>query len=59
MIGNQSITPNGVINRYPTLKSMNTRYDFMPRMAKQVGLRQVIIPAMYRGRIVFAKADFS
>ena len=59
VIGNQSITPGGTINRYPTLKSMSTKYDFMPRMAKQVGLRQIIIPAMYRGRIVFAKADFS
>ena len=58
VISNQSILPDGEIKRYPTLKSNDIGYGFMPRLAKQVGARQMIIPYIYLGYISFAKIDF-
>jgi hypothetical protein len=59
IISNQSILPNGVLKRYPTLKSREAGYEFMPRLAKQVGYREVIVPCIYRTNIAFAKVNFS
>lgn len=58
VISDQSITPNGTVKRYPTLKSMEKGYEFMPALAKQVGANQIIIPCAYRGNICFARVDF-
>lgn len=58
IINNQSVLPNGEMKRYPTLKSNEVGYGFMPRLAKQVTARQVIIPCVYLGYIAFAKIDF-
>lgn len=54
----QSITPGGQLKRNPPLKSLEKTYRYMPRFAKQVGARQLLVPCMYRGNICFAKADF-
>ena len=54
----QSVSPGGQLKRNPPLKSMQKTYQFMPRLAKQVGARQLLVPCMYRGFICFAKADF-
>jgi hypothetical protein len=58
IISNHSISPYGKLFRYPTLKSREAGYQFMPRLSKQVGPRQVIVPCVYRGNICFAKIDF-
>lgn len=58
LISNQSILPNGEVKRYPTLKTNETGYGFMPRLGKQVGARQMIMPCVYLGYILFAKVDF-
>ena len=58
IISNHSISPSGKLFRYPTLKSREAGYQFMPRLAKQVGARQMIMPCVYRGNICFAKIDF-
>lgn len=58
IISNHSISPYGKLFRYPTLKSREAGYQFMPRLSKQVGPRQVIMPCVYRGNICFAKIDF-
>jgi hypothetical protein len=55
LISNQSIYPNGQMKRYPTLKSREAGYEFMPRLAKQIGYREVIVPCVYRSKIAFAK----
>lgn len=47
------------MKRYATLKSYEAGYEFMPKLSKQVGVRQVIMPCIYRGSIAFAKIDFS
>lgn len=59
VISNVSITPTGNIKRYPTLKSRENGYLYMPRLGKQVGLKQMIIPCVYRDYISFAKIDFA
>lgn len=58
VISNHSIFPTGQVKRYPTLKSREKGYEFMPRFAKQVGYRQMIVPCVYRTNIAFAKIDF-
>ena len=58
IISNHSISPAGKLYRYPTLKSREAGYQFMPRLSKQVGARQVIMPCVYRGNICFAKIEF-
>jgi len=49
---------DGTIKRNPTLRTYDQGYEFMPRFAKKIGSRQVIIPSTYRGKICFAKVDF-
>jgi hypothetical protein len=58
VISDQALQPNGEITRYPTIKGGEAGYDFMPRLAKQVGARQIIVPCLHRGIICFAKIDF-
>jgi hypothetical protein len=58
IISNQSISPYGNLFRYPTIKSREAGYEFMPRLSKQIGARQVMMPCVYRGNICFAKIDF-
>ncbi len=58
LLSDNIMTPDGNTKRNPTLRTYEKGYEFMPRYAKQVGARQVIIPCTYRGRICFAKVDF-
>lgn len=59
LINNHSVSPWGEVKRYATLKSYEAGYEFMPKLSRQVGFSQVIIPCLYRGSIAFAKVDFS
>ena len=59
LINNHSVLPGGQVKRYATLKSFEAGYEFMPKLSRQVGARQVIIPCLYRGSVAFAKIDFS
>ena len=54
----QSVTPDGKIERNPPLRSLDKGYEFMPRYAKQVSANQMIIPCAYRNYITFAKIEF-
>ncbi len=58
MLTDQSISPVGQIDRSPTIKNLDMGYNFMPKHIKQVGLRQAIVPCIYRGYTIFAKIDF-
>ena len=58
LISNHSISSYGRLLRHSTLKTREEGYQFMPRLSKQVGPRQVIMPCVYRGTICFAKIDF-
>ncbi|HEY8972400.1 MAG TPA: hypothetical protein VIM64_25015, partial [Puia sp.] len=58
LLNDQSISPEGKITRYPTLKNLDKGYDFMPRYGKQVSSWETIIPCLYRNYLCFAKVDF-
>ena len=58
VVSDQSLSADGTIKRYPTLKSDQKGYEFMPSLSKQVGANQIIIPVAYRNNICFAKVDF-
>ncbi|HEX7847202.1 MAG TPA: hypothetical protein VF476_15485 [Chitinophagaceae bacterium] len=59
LLNDYSITPDGKINRNPTLKNLDKGYEFMPRYGKQVSARQLIVPCIYRNFICFAKVDYN
>lgn len=59
LLNDYSITPDGKINRNPTLKNLDKGYEFMPRYGKQVSARQLIVPCIYRNYICFAKIDYN
>ncbi|MBK8711564.1 MAG: hypothetical protein IPL97_06815 [Niastella sp.] len=59
MVNCQGLSPDGSINRYATLKSREKGFQFMPRLARQTGLKEIIMPVVYRSMISFAKVDFS
>lgn len=58
VLSNTSMKPDGSITRYPTLKSRERGFEFMPSFSKQVGARQVLMPATYRNNIAFVKIEF-
>ncbi|MBS1496825.1 MAG: hypothetical protein JSU03_09115 [Bacteroidetes bacterium] len=58
VISDHALQSNGEMIRYPTIRGGESGYDFMPRLAKQVGAKQIIVPCLHRGTICFAKIDF-
>lgn len=58
LLSDNIITPGGDARRNPTFKTNQRDYEFMPRFAKQIGARQLLIPCTYRGQICFAKVYF-
>ena len=54
-----SVEPDGQMNRNPTLKNLDKGYEFMPRYAKQVSAKQILIPCLTRNFICFAKVDYN
>ena len=59
VVVNNGLSPSGKLSRYGTLKGNSSGYSFMPKLAKQVGPAQIILPCLYRGYIAFALVDFS
>ena len=59
IINDFSVTPDGQINRNPTLKNLDRGHEFLPKFGKQVSAKQMIIPCYYRNYICFAKLDFN
>ncbi len=58
VLTDQSLDATGKLTRYPTYKNLDKGYDFMPRFAKQVSARQIVIPCLYRNYLCFARVDF-
>lgn len=58
IISDHALQPNGSLIRYATLKGKEAGYYFMPRLGRQTGLHQMIIPCLVRSNIAFAKIDF-
>jgi hypothetical protein len=58
LLNDFSLTPDGQINRNPTLKGLDKGHEFLPKYGKQISARQFIVPCFYRNYICFAKIDF-
>ena len=58
IISDHALQPDGSVIRYATLKGREAGYYFMPRLGRQTGLHQMIIPCLVRNNIAFAKIDF-
>ena len=58
ILSNYAMQPDGSIVRNATLKGREAGYNFMPRLARQTGVRQMIVPCIVRNNIAFAKIDF-
>lgn len=59
VVMNNGLSSSGKLTRYGTLKGNSSGYQFMPKLAKQVGPSQIILPCLYRGFIAFARVDFT
>jgi hypothetical protein len=57
-LSNQSISADGKVTRFPTLKNLDREVEFLPRHGKQVSARSVLVPCFYRNSLTFAKVDF-
>jgi hypothetical protein len=53
-----TIGPDGKVDRSPTLRNLDKGFTWMPRYGKQISSRSVLIPCIYRNYICFAKIDF-
>ena len=58
LLTDQSLTPDGEINRSPTLRNLSKEYQFMPKFAKQVSGYELLVPCQYRNYICFAKVEY-
>lgn len=58
LLSDQSVNAQGEITRYPTLKNLDRGYEFLPKFARQIGQRTVVMPAFFRNYITFAKIEF-
>jgi hypothetical protein len=57
-LSNQSISADGKVTRFPTLKNLDREVEFLPRYGRQVSARSVLVPCFYRNSLTFAKVDF-
>jgi hypothetical protein len=58
ILSNHEVKPDGTTTRLPTLKGRENGFYFMPKLSRQTGLKQILIPCMLRNNIAFAKIDF-
>ncbi len=58
ILSDHALQPDGAVIRYATLKGREAGYNFMPRLARQTGAKQMIMPCIVRNNIAFAKIDF-
>ncbi len=59
MLNDYTLTAKGEVSRNPTLKNLDRGYEFLPKFARQVSSRQLIIPCYYRNYICFAKLEYN
>lgn len=58
LLTDNTLSRGGVIKRNPTIKSIDRGYEYMPKLSKQIGSRQLVIPCTFRNQICFARVDF-
>lgn len=57
MLSYQSLNSDGKVIRNPTMKGLDMKYEFMPRYARQIAARTVIVPCIMRNQLCFARVD--
>ncbi len=57
IFSDHTISPEGQIANNLPFKNLDKSYEFMPRRAKQIGARQIIVPCLFRNYICFAKVE--
>ena len=58
LLSDQSISPDGKLTRYPTLRNLDKGYEFMARYGKQISSNQIVIPCLFRNYLCFSKLEF-
>ncbi len=58
ILNDNLVLGDGEIKRNPTIKNLDKGYEFLPRQAKQVSAREMIIPCLYRNYVCFAKVEY-
>lgn len=58
LLTDQTLSSDLTITRNPTIRSADRGYEFMPKLSRQVGARELVIPCTYRNQICFAKIEF-
>ena len=59
LLNDFTLSPDGQMNRNPTLKGLDKGHEFMPKYGKQISARQFLVPCFYRNYICFAKIEFN
>ncbi len=59
IVSHQGLQSNGMLSRYPTLRGNELNVEFMPRLSKQTGAFEIVMPFLYLNKIGFAKIDYS
>jgi hypothetical protein len=59
LLNDYTLTPSGEISRNPTLKNLDRGFEFLPKYAKQVSAKQIVLPCYYRNYICFAKIEYN
>ena len=59
IISRNSVSSTGEVKRYATINSFEKEYEFMPKLSKQIGFNQLIMPFFYLNRLGFAKIELN
>jgi hypothetical protein len=54
----QILNAEGKLDRQQPLRNMDKGYEFVIRRGKQVGAREMIVPAFFRNSVSFARLEF-
>jgi hypothetical protein len=58
MLTAQILSAEGKLDRQQPLRNMDKGYEFVIRRGKQVGAREMIVPAFFRNSVSFARLEF-
>jgi hypothetical protein len=57
LITDHALSTNGNIRKFPIIRNEQRNYEFMPKLAKQVGANMMVVPFLYFNKIGFAKIE--
>ena len=57
LITDNVLSTNGNVRKFPIIRNEQRNYEFMPKLAKQVGANLMVVPFLYFNKIGFAKIE--